>query len=176
MMHTANHANPEAKPAAPQRPPACESRGLQQGKHEEKEWQRRRGCSLRRPGGDELQAGTETDVTPFWTWGTVRRTVARDLARSNNAPTIRRTHGHATRVRSGDSDSSRQPQSLSVVASRYLVLMRCEGGEDFSLLTRRHFGEVKAAPQLGRHLVEFFWRDLEGTMRLHKAGCNSFGP
>jgi len=32
--------------------------------------------------------------------------------------------------------------------------MRCEGGEDFSLLTRRHFGEVKAAPQLGRYLVE----------------------
>lgn len=47
--------------------------------------------------------------------------------------------------------------------------MRCEGGEDFALLTRRHFGEVKAAPQLGRHLVEFFWRNLEGTMRLLKA-------
>jgi hypothetical protein len=33
--------------------------------------------------------------------------------------------------------------------------MRCEDGEDLSFFTRRHFGEVKAAPQLGRHLVEF---------------------
>ena len=44
-----------------------------------------------------------------------------------------------------------------------------EGGEDFSLLTRRHFGEVKAAPQLGRHLVEFCRRDLELKMRALKA-------
>ncbi len=60
-------------------------------------------------------------------------------------------------------------QSLRLVACRYLLLMRCEGGEDFSLLPRRHFGEVKAAPQLGRYLVEFFWRDLEATMCLFKA-------
>ena len=46
--------------------------------------------------------------------------------------------------------------------------MRCEGGEDFSLLTLRHFGEVKAASQLGCNLVEFFWRDMEVTMRLLK--------
>jgi len=47
--------------------------------------------------------------------------------------------------------------------------MRCEGGEDFSLFTRRHFAKVKGAPELGRHLVKFFWRDLEVTMRLLKA-------
>ena len=46
--------------------------------------------------------------------------------------------------------------------------MRCEGGQDFSLLKCRHFGEVKAAPQLGCYLVELFWRDLEITMRLLK--------
>src|SRR4029434_247357 len=47
--------------------------------------------------------------------------------------------------------------------------MRGESGEDFSLLTRRHFGEVETAPQFGRHLVKFLWRDLEITMRLLKA-------
>ena len=31
------------------------------------------------------------------------------------------------------------------------------------------FGEVEAVPQLGRDLVEFFWRDFEVTMRLLKA-------
>ncbi len=36
--------------------------------------------------------------------------------------------------------------------------MRCEGGEDFSLLTHRHFAKVKGAPELGRHLIELFWR------------------
>ena len=50
--------------------------------------------------------------------------------------------------------------------------MRCEGGEDFSLLLFRDFREVKAAPQLCRHLVEFFWRDLEVTMRFLKAQMN----
>lgn len=59
--------------------------------------------------------------------------------------------------------------------------MRREGGEDFSLLALGDFGEVKAAPQLGRHFVEFFWRDLEVAMRLLKAqmsftrlGCREF--
>ena len=47
--------------------------------------------------------------------------------------------------------------------------MRCEGGEDFSFLTRRHFGEVKAASQLGGDLVKFRWRDPEVTMRLLKS-------
>ena len=47
--------------------------------------------------------------------------------------------------------------------------MRCEGGEDFSLLTRRHFGKVQTTPQLGCHLVELFRRNLEVTMRLLKA-------
>src|SRR4029450_7255541 len=54
-------------------------------------------------------------------------------------------------------------------ASGYLLFMRREGDEDFSLLALRDFGKVKAAPQLGRYLVEFFWRDLEVTMRLLKA-------
>ncbi len=44
--------------------------------------------------------------------------------------------------------------------------MRCEGSKDFSLLTRRHFGEVKDAPELRGDLVEFLWRDFEITMRL----------
>ena len=53
--------------------------------------------------------------------------------------------------------------------------MRCEGGEDFSLFTRRHFGKVQTTPQLGRDLVEFLWRNLEVTMRLLKAHM-SFNP
>ena len=59
--------------------------------------------------------------------------------------------------------------SLHFVTSRYFFLMRRESGEDFSLLARRHFGEVKAAPQLGRYLVEFCWRDFEIAMRVLKA-------
>src|ERR1700674_5489440 len=54
------------------------------------------------------------------------------------------------------------------VASRYLVLVRCESAEDFSLLARRHFEEVKGARKLCRDGVEFFRRDLEITMRLFK--------
>src|SRR6185503_3566857 len=60
-------------------------------------------------------------------------------------------------------------RSLRLVAGRYLFFVRCEGGEDFTLLTRRHFGEVKAAPQFGRYLVEFFRRDPELAMRVLKA-------
>ena len=41
------------------------------------------------------------------------------------------------------------------IASRYLVLVSCEGGEDFFLLAPRHFDEVKGAPKLSRDLVEF---------------------
>src|SRR4029450_10492771 len=74
-------------------------------------------------------------------------------------------------------------RSLLHGASRYLLFMRREGGEDFSLLALRDFGKVKAAPQLGRYLVEFFWRDLEVTMRLLQAqmsftrlGCREFEP
>ena len=32
--------------------------------------------------------------------------------------------------------------------------MRCEGGEDFPLLTRGHFGEVKAAPRLVKEVFQ----------------------
>ena len=38
-----------------------------------------------------------------------------------------------------------KPEIGSLVASRYFVLMRCESGENFCLLTGRHFGEVKRA-------------------------------
>ncbi len=59
--------------------------------------------------------------------------------------------------------------SLPLVASRYLALMGCEGGEDFSLLASRHFGPVKGAPEHGRDLVKFRRRDFEVTMRILKA-------
>src|ERR1700730_1767032 len=59
-----------------------------------------------------------------------------------------------------------QPLTRVHVASRYLVLVRCESAEDFSLLARRHFKEVKGAPKLCRDGVELFRSDLEITMRL----------
>src|SRR5579864_8817167 len=53
----------------------------------------------------------------------------------------------------------------SHVAGRHLVLVSCESAEDFSLFALRHLEEVEAASKLARYCVEFFWRDLEGSMR-----------
>ena len=49
----------------------------------------------------------------------------------------------------GDSSITRTRlpgKSLRLVASRYLVLMRCKCGENFCLLRGRHFREIKRAP------------------------------
>lgn len=80
-------------------------------------------------------------------------------------------------------DRSIHAASLFHRASSSLLLMRGERGEDLSLLALRYFGEVTAASQLGRHLVEFFWRNLEVTMRRLQAqmcfarlGCRLFEP
>ena len=43
------------------------------------------------------------------------------------------------------------------ITRRYLVLVSCESGEDFSLLARRDFDEVKSASKFSRDLVEFVW-------------------
>ena len=46
--------------------------------------------------------------------------------------------------------------------------MRCECGENFALLVRRHFGQIQATSKLSSDFVELRRRDLETAVRLFK--------
>ena len=67
-----------------------------------------------------------------------------ETPRRNPARTTARAPSRRASIHSLDGES----------ASRDLVLVSCEGGEDFFLLAPRHFDEVKRAPKLGRDFIE----------------------
>src|SRR6187455_31307 len=79
-------------------------------------------------------------------------------ARTNDGPDSSKaasSHVLSTTLPNVSSTGKFSPESLHLVAGRNFDLVRRESGEDFAFFACRHLGEVEAAPQLGRHFVEF---------------------